>query len=59
MQRGTYEIEQQITNDIWSCIHNTEVDFDALKEIRAKYKDYISLYRRIEKRILDEERWYD
>lgn len=59
MQKGTYELERQITDDIWNCIHNTEVDFDALKEIRAKYRDNISLYRRIENRILNKERWYD
>lgn len=59
MQNGTYELERQITNDIWSCVHGTDADYDALKEVRAKYRDNASLYRRIENRILSKERWYD
>lgn len=57
--KGTYELEQQITDDIWKCVHGQEVDWDSLKEVRAKYKDRASIYRRIEKRILDKEMWFD
>lgn len=59
MVRGTYDLKKQITKDIWNCIQNQDVDFDALKLVRAKYRDHASIYKRIENRILNEEMWYD
>ena len=56
---GTYEIKRQIENDIWACIHNEEVDFDALAALRQKYKDNASLFQSIRRRILEKEMWYD
>ena len=57
--KGTYELEQQITDDIWKCVNGQEVDWDTLKEVRVKYKNNISLYRNIEKKILNKYRWFD
>ena len=34
--KGTYELEQQITADIWKCVNGQEVDWDALKEVQKK-----------------------
>lgn len=56
---GTYEIKRQIENDIWACIQNTEVDFEALAALRQKYKDNASLFQSIRRRILEKEMWYD
>lgn len=53
-----YQIKQQIERDIWSTIHGSDVDFDALKELAHKYKDYKSAFYSIKNRILKKERWY-
>lgn len=57
--KGTYEIEGQIEDDIWACIDGKKnIDWDALKELRSKYKDHASLFSRIRKRILDKDMWF-
>lgn len=53
-----YQIKQQIERDIWSTIHGSDVDFDALKELARKYKDHKSAFYSIKNRILKKDRWY-
>lgn len=59
--KGTYDIEQSIRNDIFSCINgNGSIkDEEKLKHLRSKYRDYASLYSRIYNSIMTKERWYD